>query len=600
MEPERKRIKLELPRMENKDNYSRNNEEILERIKHLITQNKVMYDCKEVLSRIKQLVTGNNDARGATEDILSKIQDLISQSCCEHDTSDIIADISALLAETSCDIDDKVNTIKETLARPETNIDMNHDKIKNILQEEEIKSLQNKLDEMQTQEKLQRDIRGIIDKINSKPETQDCSKPDTPADSHKSQKLHDSVVTAISDHLKSVEASESMPTKLLYAAQREHADEEKMKQLEHDIKSLLVRNSELKDELNEALCDKESYHKLPNVVKSLAELFEQGGSQAQILRDLVTGLTNHGGRNTWAKETKALFGILLNSGGRVTHDILKENLCGPSLQVTYRYMRPSLEEKCASSVDDIDLELAKIHLEHSGYCGPYQVAVDATAVIQTIRVNLQEKKLYGLCCGSVSTGSFEEMENAIKENQLASQVYAFILSPMLDGIEPYILAIVPVKEKESAETVGEWQKTLTHKAIHSGLHLIGFAADGDSKIRKHWSHAFSPKPGDNPGGNGILHDYSLERENFVLPFPDVYHLIKKLRNQVLNVKRLLRIGNKLILLEHMKDMWCGDEKLKHESKLWQSDLNVKDKQNVPAALRFFHQNARCVENFSLN
>ena len=237
----------------------------------------------------------------------------------------------------------------------------------------------------------------------------------------------------------------------------------------------------------------------------------------------------------------------------------------------------------------------RAHFEAAGYTGPFQIAVNATAVLQTVRVNLKEQLMYGLCCGAVPTGTFEEMEQAIKTNKLATQAYAFILAPFVDGVNPYILAIVPVKDKESADTVLQWQSDLTRKAIHSGVHVLGFGADGDSKVRKHWHNMFSFSPGDDGGsngGNGIIYNYSLDKENFVLPFADGYHLIKKLRNQVLNVKRLLIIGKDLIMLEYMKDMWNGDSRLRFESHLWESDLYVKDKQNVAAALRFFHTNAR--------
>ncbi len=236
----------------------------------------------------------------------------------------------------------------------------------------------------------------------------------------------------------------------------------------------------------------------------------------------------------------------------------------------------------------------RAHFESCGYKGPFQIAVDATAVIPTVRVNIQEKLMYGLTCGPVPTGPYDYMESTITNNKLASQVYAFVMAPVVEGVDPYTLAVVAQKDKESAETVSQWQTTLTRKGVHSGVHLIGFGADGDSKMRKYWSSCIldNPKPGDDMDGGMMLGHSSPNIENFILPFPDSLHLIKKLRNQVLNMKRLLVLGENCVMLEHLRDMSHSSEKLKVESKLWDTDIYVNDKQNVDAALRFFSDNSR--------
>ncbi len=213
-------------------------------------------------------------------------------------------------------------------------------------------------------------------------------------------------------------------------------------------------------------------------------------------------------------------------------------------------------------------------------------------MIQTVRVNLEDKLMYGLCCGPIEIGSYDHMEKEINNNRLASQVYAFVMSPVVEGVDPYTLAVVAQQDKESAETVFQWQNTLTQKAIYSGVHLLGFAGDGDSKVRKHWTNCITYQPGDDMDGGGLPSQMATKTDHFVLPFPDSLHIIKKLRNQLLNMKRLLVIGKDFIMLEHLRDMWHSDDALKRESKLWNTDIYVSDKQNVDAALRLFTENSR--------
>lgn len=74
-----------------------------------------------------------------------------------------------------------------------------------------------------------------------------------------------------------------------------------------------------------------------------------------------------------------------------------------------------------------------------------------------------------------------------------------------------------------------------------------------------------------------------------LMFPDWKHLIKKWRNQILNVRRMLVIGKGFIMIEERMRLY---EAKKLESGLWKSDIFVKDRQNVDAALRILHPQVR--------
>ncbi|KAJ7380557.1 hypothetical protein OS493_009024 [Desmophyllum pertusum] len=76
-------------------------------------------------------------------------------------------------------------------------------------------------------------------------------------------------------------------------------------------------------------------------------------------------------------------------------------------------------------------------------------------------------------------------------------------------------------------------------------------------------------------------------------FPDWRHLIKKWRNQLLNVKRILVIGEGVAQIEHLMKTFEND---RMRCGLWKSDVFVKDNQNVQAALRVLQTEVRvCME-----
>lgn len=63
--------------------------------------------------------------------------------------------------------------------------------------------------------------------------------------------------------------------------------------------------------------------------------------------------------------------------------------------------------------------------------------------------------------------------------------------------------------------------------------------------------------------------------------PDWKHLIKKWRNQLLNTQKTLVLGDNVVPVEYLMQIY---DAFKLESGLWKSGLFVCDKQNVDAAI----------------
>ena len=79
-------------------------------------------------------------------------------------------------------------------------------------------------------------------------------------------------------------------------------------------------------------------------------------------------------------------------------------------------------------------------------------------------------------------------------------------------------------------------------------------------------------------------------------FPDWKHLIKKWRNQILNVRWVLVLGNGFVMIEDLMRLYEGK---KLASSLWRSNVFVRDRQNVDAALRILQPQVRqCLQEWN--
>jgi len=99
--------------------------------------------------------------------------------------------------------------------------------------------------------------------------------------------------------------------------------------------------------------------------------------------------------------------------------------------------------------------------------------------------------------------------------------------------------------------------------------------------------------------NIVVEDFQNMEFDVPVPtimFPDWRHLVKKWRNQPLNVKCILIIGEGAAQIEHIMNMFEID---RIRSGLWKSDVFVKDRQNINAAIRILQKEVRvCINEWS--
>ncbi|CAH3175105.1 unnamed protein product, partial [Porites lobata] len=130
------------------------------------------------------------------------------------------------------------------------------------------------------------------------------------------------------------------------------------------------------------------------------------------------------------------------------------------------------------------------------------------------------------------------------------------------------------------------------------MQILGIGADGDSKFRRYFLDEFSKRHGMVDEVISVSHkgfSFVSVVKNVhglripTVMFPDWKHLIKKWRNQILNVRRVLVLGDSFVMIEDLMRLY---EANKLKSGLWKSDIFVRDKQNVAAALRILQPEVR--------
>ena len=335
--------------------------------------------------------------------------------------------------------------------------------------------------------------------------------------------------------------------------------------------------------------------RVPEIALKLACIIENPTEDNRYLTSIVSNFIQNNGvasGKRWNDDVKDLFAIILDYGGPALDKIVSERLNGPSVMTSFR--RAKFTWTTPITLKEVSVERAAAFYESIGYRGPFSLAVDATAVIPTLRI--KGNTVYGLATESeVIATSAQDVIDIVKNSNIekAKQANAFMLVPLQEHVPSFVIAISAVVDGQDYLTVDTWFNNALRWCSAKRIKLIGVGADGDSKFRKYFTQRFLKFTEEQRRGNSVTIPYESfdfvsvieEYDNLRTPtvmFPDWRHLIKKWRNQLLNLKRVLFLGNQVVQLEHIIKTY---EAHRLESGLWKSDIFVKDKQNVKAAAR---------------
>jgi len=130
----------------------------------------------------------------------------------------------------------------------------------------------------------------------------------------------------------------------------------------------------------------------------------------------------------WNDDTKDLFAIILDYGGPALAKIVSDRLNGPSVMISFRRARSTWTT--LTTLKEVSVERAATFYESIGYKGPFILAVDATAVIPTLRI--KGNTVYGLATESeVIATSAQDVIDIVRNSNIekAKQANAFMLVP---------------------------------------------------------------------------------------------------------------------------------------------------------------------------
>ena len=166
--------------------------------------------------------------------------------------------------------------------------------------------------------------------------------------------------------------------------------------------------------------------------------------------------------------------IILDYGGPALLKVIKEQIGGPSLQTTYATVQCDIPT--LTKLESIFGKAASYN-DRIGYKGPFILAIDATAILPSLRV--KENKVIG-----VASELDVFVHTALDMTEKAQLANAFVLTPVQKHAPSYVLAISPVVKGQDFATGTNWFNTVFNHGDQQHLQVIGIGADGDTKFLK--------------------------------------------------------------------------------------------------------------------
>ena len=257
---------------------------------------------------------------------------------------------------------------------------------------------------------------------------------------------------------------------------------------------------------------------VPDTALKIAAIVESEDEDSVVMASLLKDLIHNRGTpvKRWSDATKSLFAIILDYGGPALARIVQEEIGGPSLQTMYRTARSNYAILC--KLEEQALRQSRSFYDTIGYNGVFAQAVDATAVVPTMRV--KGNKIIGLATErDVIVNSAQDILNVVKnrEYELTKQANAFILAPLQEHVPSFVSAVGPVFKGQDYTLIRHWCNQAILWGARNKITIVGLEADGDSKFRKYYVKRFKKtleERNDIIGLNYDSFDFNIVVENF--------------------------------------------------------------------------------------
>ena len=184
-------------------------------------------------------------------------------------------------------------------------------------------------------------------------------------------------------------------------------------------------------------------------------------------------------------------------------------------------------------LEERTLKLAASFYKKIRYGGVFQLAVNATAVIPSLRV--KGNRLIGLATENecvVTTA--QDIMNVVRnqEYEKAKQTNAFLLAPLQEHVPSFVLAISPVYNGQDYALVRHWFNQVALWASCNDITVAGLGADGDSKVRKYYVDCFKKSEEDRNDVISLNYDSfdfnivveDFQNMDFDVPVPSCFQI----------------------------------------------------------------------------
>jgi len=339
-------------------------------------------------------------------------------------------------------------------------------------------------------------------------------------------------------------------------------------------------------------------------------LFEDDNQLLEdVLNGLAVALVEGRRKRKLSDNEKSFYATVLSYGGERVHNLVSQAFLGPHVSVSKKVRSAYYAYEYGRVVAQI--VHARVRLEQYGLMKkeggengtwkscPCLIGEDGSALVKRIDVvkekanGVERVMAYGANGGPFEVESVEQMADKVREKQLATTLYAWVLIPIVEGA-PHIPLMVEchnnAKEYITKDKVAENWEWLWRVCEKAGICVVGHCYDGDKRCVGAGLELMCGDARNKPSASDLCFSDVPMLAHFRCPllgggykifFVDCLHTCWRLRVQYLNPTRKFWICGLWAESRHLKTF----EERHRVSLLPPGDYDYHDKVNWYGFLR---------------
>ena len=361
-----------------------------------------------------------------------------------------------------------------------------------------------------------------------------------------------------------------------------------------EVQYLLNKNKQLSD-----LICKQSIFK-PEL--SASPTSELGSLLQKMLKNIQNNSGKHASQRRHDAVIKKFATALYILSGSMAYEFIQQNL--PQALPSLRTVQTIVQTQY-SHIEEGVFRYKELVEHLNKHDLPYLVSIaeDATRIINRIEYDPQTNRCVGFVLPLGDDGrykvdahqatSFEAIQEMFQKVSIAKYAYLYAAQPLKEGAPSFCLACVGTNNKFTALQVLKIWNYIHSELQRYGIHVINFAADGDSRLlramRVTMNMVVDPLASQYNLNRSLNHQKlsdSLSKWLYVKQVPtvlcvqDTVHIGVKLKSRLLKPSITLPLGRYIATSSHLAILMKTVGREKHGLRC--KDLNHQDKQNFDA------------------